>query len=150
MTTDSGGGLLIDRGDPAAKVASRVSSHALERYAERCPCGSRAALLRSLLEAMRGAVRGVLSPHLCAAREALHEGRVAEYWIAGPYVLVVVEGRQEKGELSGRCLVTVYAKSQKYLTPDEMARRLVDRQPDQRIPRPRRTGNQRPRKRRRP
>jgi hypothetical protein len=144
MTTDGGGGILIDPGDPAAKVAGRVSAHALERYAQRYPCPSRSALVRSVLEAMRSSVRGVLSPHLCAGREALHEGQVAEYWIAGPLVLVVVEGRRDKAEFGGRVLATVYQRNQKYLTPEEMAQRLVDRQPDQRIGRPRRLGPGRP------
>lgn len=124
MKFDAQGGVLIDPGDPAGKVAARVSQHALSRWQERVGCGSAWRTARSLVEAMRAAELGQLDPKFCDARNALHGGQVAEYWLTDQMVLVVVPS-VHAADAGVRVLATCYRRSGKYLTADEFARRYA-------------------------
>jgi hypothetical protein len=124
MIFDAQGGVLLDGGDPAAKVARRISCNAIDRFRERGGKCGRAAAARILIESMRVAVKGQLNPKLCDARSAMHGGQLAEYWLCDTTVLVVVEGVQ--GTDRGlRVLATCYRRSAKYLTPDEFAEQFI-------------------------
>jgi hypothetical protein len=124
MTFDAQGGVLLDGGDPASKVARRISSHAIDRFRERGGKCGRAAAARILIESMRVAVKGQLNPKLCDARNAMHGGQLAEYWLTDSTVLVIVESviPHEHGL---RVLATCYKRSPKYLTPDEFAEQFI-------------------------
>jgi hypothetical protein len=124
MTFDAQGGVLLDGGDPASKVARRISSHAIDRFRERGGKCGRAAAARILIESMRVAVKGQLNPKLCDARNAMHGGQLAEYWLCDQTVLVVVDG-VHAGEEGVRVLATVYKRSAKYLTPEEFAEQFI-------------------------
>lgn len=123
MTFDAQGGVLLDGGDPASKVARRISSHAIDRFRERGGKCGRAAAARILIESMRIAVKGQLNPKLCDARSAMHGGQLAEYWLTDTTVLVVVEGHGNEEGL--RVLATCYKRSPKYLTPEEFAEQFI-------------------------
>jgi hypothetical protein len=124
MNFDPQGGVLLDGGDPASRVARRISAHAINRLCERGGKCGRAAAARILLETMRVAVRGQLNPKLCDSRNALHGGQLAEYWLTETTVLVVVESLV-RGEEGLRVLATCYPRSHKYLTPEEFAAQYV-------------------------
>jgi hypothetical protein len=116
--------VLLDGGDPASRVARRISSHAIDRFRERGGKCGRAAAARILIESMRVAVKGQLNPKLCDARNAMHGGQLAEYWLTDSTVLVIVEGVLP-GEQGLRVLATCYRRSAKYLTPDEFAEQFI-------------------------
>ncbi len=102
-------GFDIDPGDPAHRVASRVSRHAMQRWASR-EAGSPSDMQKRLLCEMRRAVLGGLRPTLAIQRLDQHEGEAADYWVTNDWVFVVVGDPDSEGSV----VATIYPFSKKY------------------------------------
>lgn len=110
----------IPAGDPARRVADRVSDHAVRQHLARFATGSLRASARRLLHLLREAQQATVEPSLLVKRAEARGGasQVGEYWIAQGVVFVVLEG----------VVLTCYARSRKYALTEVMHHRQAKRQ----------------------